>query len=75
MIFASVTSYLITAVATVMMSNTPPESQLPDKDGDDDFNSLDISSAIPGKYKTDKTFEDSDDSSSDGEGPSRFEIS
>jgi len=75
MIFASITSYLITAVATVMMYNTPPEIQLPDKDGDDDFNSLDMSSAIPGKYKTDKTFEDSEDSSSDGEVPSRFEIS
>jgi len=73
MLFASIASYLVAAVATAMMCDTPPQSS----DGDfiDDCDSLDASFGSPGDHKIDKTFDDSDDSSSDGEGPSRFEIS
>jgi len=72
MIFASIVSYLISAVATAKVANIP-QSHL---DGySNDSNSLAIPSGFPDDAKLDSTFDESDDSSSDGEGPSRFEIS
>ena len=72
MIFASIASYFIAAVATAKVANMP---QSPLVGYNNDCNSLAIPSSFPDDSKLDNTFDESDDSGSDGEGSSRFEIS